>query len=134
MMRIKVRLAYIVATCFILVAGLSTRIFSKSLPHFVVEHFGDALWAAMIYCVIRVILIKKSIEWSLLLSIMFCIVIEVSQLYQADWINAIRGNVLGGLILGKGFLYIDLVRYAIGILVMYLVDKGIYLMRNGSLR
>jgi len=130
----KQRFIYMATTCIILVAGLSTRMFANNLPDFLAEHFGDALWAAMVYCLFRVILVKKPIEWSLLLSITFCIVIEVSQLYQANWINAIRGNVIGGLILGKGFLYIDLVRYAIGILAIYLVDKWIYRTRNGSMR
>lgn len=120
----KARLAYIGATFLILLSGLSTRIYAEVLPDFVSAHFGDALWAAMIYCGFRVIGVKKRLEWALLSSSMFCLVIEVSQLYQAGWIDAIRDTVWGGLILGQGFLAIDLVRYAVGILFVYFADRA----------
>lgn len=109
----------------ILVAGLSTRVFAEYLPNFVSMHFGDSLWAAMIYCGFRVIGVKKPLVGSFILSMLFCIAIEFSQLYQADWINAIRDTVLGGLILGKGFLAIDLIRYTIGIMLIYIADRFI---------
>ncbi len=49
-----------------------------------------------------------------LISILTCFLIEFSQLYQAEWINEIRKTRLGGLILGFGFLWSDLVSYAVG--------------------
>jgi len=109
----------------ILVAGLSTRVFAEYLPSFVSMHFGDSLWAAMIYCGFRVIGVNKPLVWSFILSMMFCMSIEFSQLYQEEWINAIRDTVLGGLVLGKGFLAIDLIRYTIGIMLIYLTDRFI---------
>lgn len=56
-------------------------------------------------------------------SLMFSFGIEFSQLYQAEWINSIRATILGGLILGKGFLWIDLVRYTVGITLSYGLDQ-----------
>lgn len=44
-------------------------------------------------------------------------------MYQAEWINQLRGTQLGSLILGKGFLIVDLIRYAIGIIVATVMDK-----------
>jgi glycopeptide antibiotics resistance protein len=41
--------------------------------------------------------------------------IELSQLYQAAWINGIRDTRLGGLLLGHGFLWSDLLCYTVGI-------------------
>src|SRR5207237_49913 len=41
--------------------------------------------------------------------------IEVSQLYHAPWIDAIRRTLPGALVLGYGFLWSDLVCYAAGV-------------------
>ncbi|MCA9130161.1 MAG: DUF2809 domain-containing protein, partial [Planctomycetales bacterium] len=41
--------------------------------------------------------------------------VEFSQLYHASWIDSIRRTTLGGLVLGFGFLWSDLVCYGIGI-------------------
>ena len=43
--------------------------------------------------------------------------VEVSQLYQADWINALRHTRVGGLILGYGFKWSDLLCYTAGCLL-----------------
>ena len=48
--------------------------------------------------------------------------IEISQLYHAPWIDAIRNTILGGLILGFGFLWSDLVCYTIGIIIGIIID------------
>lgn len=55
---------------------------------------------------------------------------EFSQLYQGDWINTIRDTSLGALILGKGFLGVDLIRYSIGIVIAYVIDKSISIIKN----
>ena len=41
--------------------------------------------------------------------------IEVSQLYHAPWIDAIRDTRPGALVLGDGFLWSDLACYAAGV-------------------
>ncbi|MCU6712110.1 DUF2809 domain-containing protein [Paenibacillus sp. J5C_2022] len=120
---IKARLVYAGAVGLMVVAGLGTRAWSTYLPDFIANHFGDALWAAMVYFGFRVIGIHKRKEWSLFGGALFCAVIELSQLYQADWINAVRGTALGGLVLGHGFLFVDLIRYGIGLVSAYVLDK-----------
>ena len=49
------------------------------------------------------------------LAMAFSVVIELSQLYHAPWIDSIRHTTLGGLILGFGFLWSDLACYAVGV-------------------
>ena len=49
------------------------------------------------------------------LSVSFAI--EASELYQAEWINRIRNTLVGGLVLGFGFKWSDLVCYTTGILM-----------------
>nr|WP_102716232.1 DUF2809 domain-containing protein [Paenibacillus castaneae] len=103
--------------------GLGSRAFADSLPVFVANHFGDALWAAMIYLGVRTIWVHMSLMRAVLISAIFCYGIEFSQLYQADWINSIRRTLLGSLILGSSYVTIDLVRYTVGIGIAFLIDR-----------
>ncbi|NRF94838.1 DUF2809 domain-containing protein [Paenibacillus frigoriresistens] len=43
--------------------------------------------------------------------------------YEAEWIINLRNTLFGGLILGKGFLYADLVRYIVGAIAAYALDR-----------
>jgi hypothetical protein len=49
------------------------------------------------------------------LAIVSSLAVEVSQLYHSPWIDAIRRTAVGGLLLGFGFVWSDLVCYAVGI-------------------
>ncbi len=49
------------------------------------------------------------------MALTFSLCIEVSQLYHASWIDTVRGTRVGGLVLGYGFLWSDLARYAAGV-------------------
>lgn len=49
------------------------------------------------------------------ISLVLAFAVEVSQLYHAPWIDGIRSTTLGGLVLGFGFLWSDLVCYLVGI-------------------
>lgn len=128
--RLKARIVYAIVTVLMIVAGLATRQWGNYLPEFVALHGGDAIWAAMIYSGFRFLAPHKPLGWALACSIIFCYAIETSQLYQADWIRAIRDTRLGSLVLGNGFLFIDLVRYAAGILLVYGADR-IIIQRRG---
>jgi hypothetical protein len=46
-------------------------------------------------------------------------------LYHAGWIDAIRATRLGGLILGYGFLWSDLVCYAAGVGLGAILEWGV---------
>ncbi|MNO28147.1 hypothetical protein D3C76_180340 [compost metagenome] len=120
---LKERLFYGCICIIVIALGLSSRVFSEQLPLFVSNHFGDALWGSMVYFVLRVLLVNRKLWIAFVWSLVFSFSIECSQLYQAEWINSIRATVLGGLILGKGFLWIDLVRYTVGIMLSYGLDQ-----------
>lgn len=117
--------AKIIYACAVLLAialGLCSRAYGDRLPTLVANHLGDALWASMIYFSCRVLFTRQPLWLSLVLSLGFCFGIELSQLYQREWINGVRDTVVGGLILGKGFLWIDLLRYSAGILFVHVLD------------
>ncbi|MCR8631707.1 DUF2809 domain-containing protein [Paenibacillus radicis (ex Xue et al. 2023)] len=123
MILLRDRIVYLIAVCATIVLGLGSRAYSDLLPVFVSRNFGDGLWASMIYFGIRVWTVNKKLSLAFILSFLFCFAIEFSQLYQAEWINGIRSSLIGSLILGRGFLVEDLIRYSIGILISFLIDR-----------
>jgi hypothetical protein len=118
----KARIFYISSILIVILLGMGSRQFPEALPVFIVEHAGDVCWASMIYFGFRFIFIDKSLIVAVMISLIFCCAIEFSQLYQADWINEIRHTFIGALILGQGFLKLDLVRYAVGVLLAVWID------------
>ncbi|MCU9614928.1 DUF2809 domain-containing protein [Caldibacillus lycopersici] len=118
----KKRVLYLLAIIGTIIAGLASRNYSQLLPVIVAEQLGDMLWTMMVYYGFRLILIRKKIVFSILFSFLFSFGIEFSQLYQEQWINQIRNATLGGLILGKGFLFVDLLRYTVGIMCAFMMD------------
>jgi hypothetical protein len=40
---------------------------------------------------------------------------RLTQLYQAPWLNAIRGTTLGHLVLGSTFSWTDMLAYTVGV-------------------
>jgi hypothetical protein len=86
---------------------------------------GDVLWAMMIFFIVRFLFIDARVRSIALVSLSVCYLVEVSQLYQDAWINSIRQTILGGLILGQGFLWGDIVAYAAGILLGFLIEVAL---------
>jgi hypothetical protein len=119
----NMRRAYIIAVVITILLGLASRKYSHLLLLFAAQNAGDVLWAMMVYFGFRFLLVRKSLLTAIWLSFSFSFGIEFSQLYQADWINQIRGTLLGALILGNGFLTVDLIRYTAGIMIATVLDK-----------
>ncbi|MBD1848484.1 DUF2809 domain-containing protein [Cyanobacteria bacterium FACHB-502] len=104
-----------VVASIVILLGLLSR--SSLLPptSFLGQYSGDILWALLVYLLVRWLLPQQSILRSAISAGLFALGIELSQLYHAPWIDAIRHTQLGGLILGFGFLWSDLICYAVGI-------------------
>ncbi len=114
----KLRLKYLLCVAMVIVAGLVSRK-TPAIPLWM----GDALWAVMIYLLMRIVFIHTPILKIALYSLAFCFAIEISQLYQAPWINHIRSTLIGHLILGQGFLWSDLVAYTGGVLTVAITES-----------
>jgi hypothetical protein len=97
------------------ILGLASRRFRSELPWIIAEYAGDTLWAAMVYLIAATIWNRASPVLLAVGSVSFSFAIEFSQLYQAEWINSLRATRLGGLVLGYGFLWTDLLCYAAGV-------------------
>ncbi|HDR7438181.1 MULTISPECIES: DUF2809 domain-containing protein [Bacillus] len=109
------RLLYAMFTIIVIILGLSSRKFAFVLPALLNDYLGDALWALMIFTGFGFLFPKIKTRKLTFISLMFCCGIEVSQLYHAEWIDSVRATTLGGLVLGYGFLWSDLLAYTIGI-------------------
>ncbi len=119
------RFIYLTITFLVMIMGLLSRKFMFIFPTNIAPFIGDSLWAMMVYFGFRFLLPKLNLTKSFGVAIGFSFLIEFSQLYQANWINNIRNTVIGGLILGHGFLVEDLISYTIGILIGILIDIGV---------
>jgi hypothetical protein len=105
--------------------GLASRRYRAELPEFIGAYAGDALWATMVYWLATIAL--PSARTATLAAIAYGVsfTVELSQLYHAPWIDAIRATRLGALALGHGFLWSDLVCYAVGVALAALIDLAL---------
>ena len=106
------RILYSVLIIATIGLGLVSR--ADFIPKLIYPFFGDILYSLMIFFIIGFIFKDFSSLKIALISIGICYIIELSQFYEANWIVEIRNNKLGGLILGYGFLWSDLISYLVG--------------------
>jgi hypothetical protein len=130
---IRIRFLYSIAATLVVIAGLASRRYRGQLPAFLAEYAGDTLWALMLFLLISAILAGRPILTRAAISLALAFLVEVSQLYHAPWIDSIRQTTLGGLVLGFGFLWTDLVCYSVGIATGSLTEWGIRLLGGPKL-
>jgi hypothetical protein len=122
---VRNRVLYVALACLVVALGLATRRYTDLLPPVVVRYAGDTLWATLVFLALGCF----APRWSSLrigaVALLVSYSVEVSQLYHAPWIDAIRRTQLGGLTLGFGFLWSDLACYTVGIGLGLVVDRGL---------
>ncbi|MFY7876709.1 MAG: DUF2809 domain-containing protein [Pirellula sp.] len=111
----KQRIVYLLLAIVTMLVGLASRRYRPHLPSFVGEYSGDVLWALMLFWIVSFLLAGRPLFPRCVISLVIALAVELSQLYHAPWIDEIRSTTLGGLVLGFGFLWSDLVCYFVGI-------------------
>lgn len=102
--------------------GLLTRA-DLPLPAIIAAYGGDTLYATLIFF-LAALLWPRAPTWKLATAALgFCYAIELSQLYHAPWLDALRRTLPGRLVLGSGFRWDDLLCYAAGVLLAAAVDR-----------
>ena len=118
----KRRIVYLLSAIVTMLVGLASRRFRQHLPSFIGQYSGDVLWALMLFLVVSLVLARRPLFLRYIISLILAFAVEVSQLYHAPWIDSIRNTTLGGLVLGFGFLWSDLVCYLVGIAAGALIE------------
>lgn len=117
----------------VIAVGLASRRGYVPFPAVLGNYPGDALWAwVVLLCVAWV---RPCMARGRLVIAALCIAcaVEFLQLYQAPWIQAVRANTFGYLVLGNGFDPLDLVAYWVGIAWGALVDACVpWAVRRGA--
>lgn len=105
--------------------GWSSRRFGAGLPAWVGLYAGDALWALLVFWLLSGLRPAWPGRRRALGAGLFALLIELSQLWQAPWLSALRATTPGALVLGRGFLWSDLACYAVGVLLGWALDGGL---------
>lgn len=94
--------------------GLATRPFKR---HFdaLGSALGDALWALLVFSLVCAALPAWPLSRRVLLTLGLAWLVEISQLWHAPWLDALRHTKLGALAIGGSFSLGDLACYAVGI-------------------
>lgn len=112
------RLAYLLALAIVIVAGLMSRSrLAVYLPSFLSAYAGDTLWSLALFLAICTLFPGTRLVVVALLTIAISFSVEFSQVYQAQWLDTIRGTRVGALFLGVGFKWSDLPCYTVGCLM-----------------
>lgn len=107
----------------VIALGLFVRLKSSWFPALVNLYLGDALYAAAMFFAISILFPRQPAARRAITALLICFAIEFSQLYQADWINAVRRTLPGRLLLGSGFLWSDLLAYTLGVVAAVALDR-----------
>jgi hypothetical protein len=109
------RVLYLGCGLVVVALGLGSRRYGSYLPVFVGEYAGDTLWALMVFLALGCVAPRARTSHRAGIALLVSYSVEISQLYHAPWIDALRHTTLGGLVLGFGFLWSDVGCYAVGV-------------------
>jgi hypothetical protein len=116
------RISYLISAIAVAILGLSSRRYSRLLPEFLASYAGDTLWALMVFLGIGILFPRWSTMRVSVTALLFAFTIELSQLYHSPWLDQIRHTRVGGIILGYGFLWTDLLCYGVGITTGWILE------------
>lgn len=108
------RLIYVTLLGLTIVLGLLSRSPLVAADSPIRHYAGDTLWALAVFWSLAIIRPRANTRWLLIATLLISLSVELSQLYQAEWITRIRAFKPAALILGHTFLWSDLACYTLG--------------------
>ncbi len=109
------RRRYALLVMGVIVAGLASRTYPRLFPPFLGKYPGDALWAAMVFLGVGLVLPARRTWFVATLSLGICLVVEMTKLSPNGWLADFRQTTLGHLVLGRVFMWQNFLAYTSGI-------------------
>jgi hypothetical protein len=106
---------YVALALATIVVGLVVHLATRGIGAAERDMLGDALWAAMIAWWLGAFAPDARLMARGVVAYAICAAVEVSQLYHAPALDALRETRVGHLVLGSGFDSRDLLSYAFGV-------------------
>ena len=131
-LRIRYRAVSWALISVVAIIGLGSRRFAPYLPDLIAAYTGDTAWALAVFLVLGLGMPRVSTWWKAAWALAISVVVELSQLYHAPWIDSIRDTTIGHLALGSGFDPRDLACYTLGVGIGVLIEM--LLMRRDAIR
>jgi hypothetical protein len=125
------RIWYALAASAIILLGLASRHFPGFFPLALGKYPGDALWALLVFVLLGIVKPSWPTGKAAAIAMTISVLDEVSQIYQAPWINVIRGTAVGHILLGAAFSWLDIIAYAVGILLGALIEVVVFSAKKG---
>jgi hypothetical protein len=119
----RLRAGYAAAALATIVVGLAVHLGGARLPFAVRDVAGDVLWAIMITWWISALLPRLARGGRAALALGICCAVEVSQLFHAPLLDALRATKVGHLVLGSGFDLRDLAAYTLGVAAAVVIER-----------
>lgn len=123
----RTAIRYFFLVLIVVILGLGSRSFSKYFPNWINLYLGDVLWGLMIFFLCGFLFRTKETRVVTARALIISYAVEISQLYHSPWIDTLRQTRIGGLVLGYGFLWSDLVSYAVGIGIGAAIERFMFL-------
>ena len=120
---IRTRAAFVALAVGTIAVGLGVHRRGDILGAALRDMLGDALWATMIAWWVAALVPRASLRTRAIAALAICFAVELSQLYHAPALDALRRTTAGHLVLGSGFDPRDFVSYALGVLAAALLER-----------
>ena len=113
-----------VATLLVIAGGVYLRLhgLAHHIPAFYVHYGYLALWAAMVYFLVALLLRSRPPNQILFVAALVCALVEASKLSHTPALDVFRLTLVGSWLLGKGFSYWNFLAYAVGLATAFGLD------------
>jgi hypothetical protein len=115
----------LISTIAVVAAGLALRRFGYDLglSFVVVKYGGSALWGALVYLLLGVLLYRSGQASIVACAFVIAACVELLRLYHSPWLDSFRLTTVGALLLGRVFSLWNILAYFSGIGFAALLER-----------
>ncbi|WP_420409205.1 DUF2809 domain-containing protein [Hoeflea sp.] len=108
----------------VIAGGLTLRLtgYDIGLPYGLVKYGGSLLWGMMVFWVAGILFPGLSVIRIALIAGIIALLTEFSRLYHTPWLDEFRLQLVGALLLGRIFSWLNIVAYLAGIGLAALIE------------